>query len=222
MKNFIPVLSIVLFGVIALSPVAGGEPAAVLSTAFERSETPAWTVQRQYADMVDKDSSSFEGSNLDGVAGDRFLLFGMGSNPGKIRFSVSTVAGKSYALSYSCGGTDTQRLPVGSGPGFQLTFKSSVQAFHGKKTIINHLGESVKIDDLEFLDFRNHPISTPGIRNWRIQDWLPVSYSFVAKSEISWIEFETSATNGAASVGVLDQVLVRTNPFAEISIADAV
>jgi hypothetical protein len=199
---------------------ATATPATVLWASFETQEVQNWTIQRPNPYPVDANSSFFQGSNLDGVAGERFLLCGIGTNPGKIRFSISTVPGRSYALSYYYGGTDTQRLPIGSGPGFQLTFKSSVQAFHGRKTIIDHLGNPVEIDDLESLASQTHPISTPGVWNWRIHAWLPVGYPFVATSDTAWIEFETSTTNGMASVGVLDQVRVTTEPFAEISISE--
>lgn len=219
MKVKIAFWSIVTVGTILVAPVASAGPATVLSASFEVGEVKAWTMLRQYADQVASNTSFFQGSNLDGVNGARFLLFGMGSNPGKIRFSLITIPGKSYALSYFCGGTDTQRIPIGSGPGFQLTFKSSVQAYYGKKIVIDHLGLPIEVDDLESLNSRIHPFSTPGTWNWRIYAWLPVNYSFVAKSSTTWIEFETTTTNGNASVGVLDQVLVTTDPFAEISIS---
>jgi hypothetical protein len=197
---------------------ATATPATVLWASFETQEVQNWTIQRPNPFPVVASSSFFQGSNLDGVAGEGFLLSGTGTNPGKIRFSISTVPSRSYALSYYYGGTDTQRLPIGSGPGFQLTFRSSVQAFHGRRTILDHLGNPVEVDDLESLAAQTHPISTPGIWNWRIHAWLPVSYSFVAKSDTAWIEFETTTTNGLASVGVLDQVRVTTEPFAVISI----
>lgn len=199
---------------------ATATPATVLRASFEAQEVQNWTIQRPNPYPVTANSSFFQGSNLDGVAGERFLLCGIGTNPGKIRFSISTVPGRFYALSYYYGGTDTQRLPIGSGPGFQLTFRSSVQAFHGRKTIIDHTGNPVEIDDLESLASQTHTISTPGVWNWRIHAWLHVGYSFVATSDTAWIEFETTTTNGMASVGVLDQVRVTTEPFAKISIND--
>lgn len=221
MRGLTAVFSIIVIATFAASDLADAGPATVLAASFELSETQTWTVQRPNAYPVEWNTSFFQESNLDGVAGDRFLLFGSGTNPGRIRFSIPTVPGKSYALSYYYGATDTQRLPIGSGPGFQLTFKSSVKAYHGRITIINHLGQPVEIDDLENLDSRTHPISTPGVWNWRIHAWLPESYVFVAKSDTTWIEFETFTTNGMASVGVLDQVLVTTDPFVKISISDA-
>ena len=213
--------AIVVVATIPLSNLASAGPATVLAASFELSETQSWTLLRQNAYPVAWNTSFFQESNLDGVAGDRFLLFGSGTSPGKIRFSIPTVSGKSYTLSYFYGGTDTQRLPIGSGPGFQLTFKSAVKAYHGRITIINHLGQPIEIDDLENLDSRTHTISTPGVWNWRIHEWQQESYVFVAKSDTAWIEFETFSTNGMASVGVLDQVLVTTDPFARISISDA-
>ena len=218
MKN--TCLSISVLWIAFGSTVAVGGPASVLNASFEVGEISSWTVVRQYADLVASNTSFFEGSNLDGVAGSRFLLFGMGSDRGKIRFAISSIPGKTYTLSYWCGATDTQRLPIGSGSGFQVTFGSSVQAYHGKKTVIDHTGLPVEIDDLENLDFRTHTFSTPGTWNWRIYNWLPVSYSFVAKSRTTWIEFDTQFTTGMASVGVLDQVLVTTDPFTEISVSN--
>jgi len=209
----------VIVGICACTS-ASATPATVLWASFETQEVQNWTVQRTDPYPVYANSSFFQGSNFAGVDGQRFLLCGIGTNPGKIRFSLSTVPGRSYALSYYYGGTDTQRLPIGSGPGFQLTFRSSVQAFHGRKTVIDHTGNPVEIDDLESLASQSHPISTPGVWNWRIYAWVHVAYSFVATSDTAWIEFETTTTNGMASVGVLDQVRVTTEPFAQISIKD--
>lgn len=200
---------------VLLPSTAAAGPATVLSASFETGDPITWAVLKQNASPVDKASSFFTGSNFDGMQGQRFLLFGTGSNPGRILFELSTVPGKSYTLSYSCGATDTQRIPTGSGQGFAVTFSSIVQAYHGKKTVLSHLGELVEIDDLENLDSRAHPFATPGEWNWRIHSWLPVSYTFVAKSNTARIQFETSLTNGMASVGVLDQVRVTTEPFAQ-------
>ena len=207
--------SVVLMALAATGAFA--DQAEILNASFEVGEAVSWKVLYDSYPVTTTDRV-MEGSNFDGVAGSRFMLFGTGRSRGSLQFQIPTVPGKEYVLSYFCGATDTQRF--GDSGGVQISFRSMIFAFHGVKTKLGHDGEPIEYDQLEEIYFRTHEFNTPGLVNWRIYSWLPVSYTFIATSEETRVIFSTATTNGVASVGVLDQVRVTTEPFAQVSAED--
>lgn len=202
-------------GIVLQPTVSAAGPATIFSASFETVEPQNWTVLRNDIWVVDTTHPVAAESNFDGVAGNRFMLFGMGMGRGKIRFEFPTVVGKTYNLSYSHAATDTER--GSEPPAFQVSFVSSVVAYFGKKKVLNHVGQEVEVDDTEVLEAEVHQSPVPGIRSWKIHSWNSASYSFVAKSGVTRVEFDTNQATGWASVGVLDDVRITTEPFAQVS-----
>lgn len=201
-------------GIVLQPTVSAAGPATVFAASFEAGEPQNWSVLRNDIWVVDTTHPVAAESNFDGVAGNRFMLFGMGMGRGKIRFEFPTVVGKTYTLSYSHAATDTER--GSEPPAFQVSFFSSVLAYFGKKKVLNHVGQEVEVDDTKILESQVHQSAVPGIRSWRIHSWNSASYSFAAESGVTRVEFDTNQATGWASVGVLDDVRIATEPFAQV------
>jgi len=208
----------VRLGCLVLMPVATacGEVQVLLDESFESGSPPQWTrvTGDAYSSYtVSKNNPSFVGSNFDGVTGDSFMLFGSGSNRGTIRLVLETVPGREYRLTYNCGGTDSWSVPQKSQ---SLTFYAVINAFHGMKTVVNHVGQLVEVEDLEQLASKTHTFTTPGSSNWTIPRWESAELTFRASSSVTRIQFNTPTTSAMASVGVLDSVLVSALPFVSL------
>lgn len=195
---------------------ACGDVQVLLDESFESGSSPQWsrvTGDASSSYTVSKNNQSFVGSNFDWVTGDSFMLFGSGTNRGTIRFVLATVPGRDYRLTYDCGGTDSWSSSQKSQ---SLTFYAVIKAFHGTKTVVNHVGQLVEIEDLEQLASKTHAFTTPGSSNWTIPGWESAELTFRASSSVTRIQFNTPTTTGMASVGVLDSVLVSALPFVSL------